>query len=101
MKFLYLCRSILKGTSLLSAIMEETLGLYETFKEATKKYSDKVALSYFKTDTRFRDLLERVDITALAFRKHGVKKGDIICLALPSMPESLMCFLHCLRCPSR
>ena len=73
--------------------MEETLGLYETFKEAAKKYSDKVALSYFKTDTRFRVLLERIDITALAFRKHGVKKGDIICLALPSMPESLMCFL--------
>ena len=93
MKFLYLCRLILKGTSLLSAIMEETLGLYETFREAAKKYSDKVALSYFKTDTRFRDLLERIDITALAFRKHGVKKGDIICLALPSMPESLMCFL--------
>ena len=93
MKFLYLCRSILKRTSLISAIMEETLGLYETFKEAAKKYSDKVALSYFKTDTRFRVLLERVDITALAFRKHGVKKGDIICLALPSMPESLMCFL--------
>ena len=93
MKFLYLCRLILKRTSLISAIMEETLGLYETFKEAAKKYSDKVALSYFKTDTRFRDLLERVDITALAFRKHGVKKGDIICLALPSMPESLMCFL--------
>ena len=83
----------MKGTSLLSAIMEETLGLYETFREAAKKYSDKVALSYFKTDTRFRDLLERIDITALAFRKHGVKKGDIICLALPSMPESLMCFL--------
>ena len=93
MKFLYLCRLILKGTSLLSAIMEETLGLYETFREAAKKYSDKVALSYFKTDTRFKDLLERVDITALAFRKHGVKKDDIICLALPSMPESLMCFL--------
>lgn len=93
MKFLYLCGSILKGTLLISANMEETLGLYETFREAAKKYSDKVALSYFKTDTRFGDLLERIDITALAFRKHGVKRGDIICLALPSMPESLMCFL--------
>lgn len=90
---MYLCGSILKGTSLISANMEETLGLYETFREAAKQYSDKVALSYFKTDTRFGDLLERIDITALAFRKHGVKQGDIICLALPSMPESLMCFL--------
>ena len=77
----------------MSANMKENLGLYETFREAAKKYSDKVALCYFKTETTFKQLLERVDIAALAFRKHGVKRGDIICLALPSMPESLMCFL--------
>ena len=80
-------------TSLMSANMKETLGLYETFREAAIKYSDKAALSYFKMETTFTQLLERVDIAALAFRKHGVKRGDIICLALPSMPESLMCFL--------
>ena len=73
--------------------MKESLGLYETFKEAAEKYSDKVALNYFKMETTFTQLLERVDTAALAFRKHGVKRGDIICLALPSMPESLMCFL--------
>ena len=77
----------------MSANMKENLGLYETFREAAKKYSDKVALCYFKTETTFKQLLERVDIAAMAFRKHGVKRGDIICLALPSMPESLMCFL--------
>ncbi len=77
----------------MSANMKENLGLYETFREAAKKYSDKVALCYFKNETTFAQLLERVDITALAFRKHGVQRGDIICLALPSMPESLMCFL--------
>ena len=80
-------------TSLMPANMKENLGLYETFREAAKKYSDKVALCYFKTETTFKQLLERVDIAALAFRKHGVKRGDIICLALPSMPESLMCLL--------
>ena len=80
-------------TLLMSANMKETLGLYETFREAAKKYSEKVALCYFKNETTFAQLLERIDITALAFRKHGVQRGDIICLALPSMPESLMCFL--------
>lgn len=80
-------------TSLMPANMKENLGLYKTFREAAKKYSDKVALCYFKTETTFAQLLERVDITAMAFRKHGVQRGDIICLALPSMPESLMCFL--------
>ena len=77
----------------MSANMKENLGLYETFKEAAEKFSDKPALCYFKTETTFRQLLERVDITALAFRKHGVKQGDIISIALPSMPESVMCFL--------
>ena len=77
----------------MTAKTKETLGLYETFREAVEKYSNKVALCYFKTETTFKQLLERVDITALAFRKHGVQRGDIICLALPSMPESLMCFL--------
>ena len=80
-------------TSFMSANMKETLGLYETFREAAEKYSNKAALDYFKTETTFAQLLERVDVTALAFRKHGVERGDIICLALPSMPESLMCFL--------
>ena len=90
---MYLCQPILIGTAIMTASTKETLGLYETFKEAVEKYSDKIALCYFKMETTFKQLQERVDITALAFRKHGVKRGDIICLALPSMPESLMCFL--------
>ena len=69
------------------------LGLYETFKASAEKFSDKTALCYFDVETTFQQLLERIDITALAFKKHGVGRGDIICLALPSMPESLMCFL--------
>ena len=69
------------------------LGLYETFKASAEKFSNKTAVCYFDVETTFQQLLERVDITALAFKKHGVGRGDIICLALPSMPESLMCFL--------
>ncbi len=69
------------------------LGLYETFKASAERYSDKTALSYFKVETSFQQLLERIDITAMAFRNHGVGRGDIISVALPSMPESLMCFL--------
>ena len=74
--------------------MKETAsGLYETYREAAERFSDKVALSYFRKETTFKQLLEQIDTTALAFRRHGVGRGDIICLALPSMPESLMCLL--------
>lgn len=68
-------------------------GLYEAFRASAEKYSEKAALSYFGMELTYQQLLERIDITALAFRRHGVERGDIISLALPSMPESLMCFL--------
>ena len=88
---MYLCHLIVEKNS---AKMKETAsGLYETYKEAAERFSDKVALSYFRKETTFKQLLEQIDTTALAFRQHGVGRGDIICLALPSMPESLMCFL--------
>ena len=75
----------------MSSDMKETLGLYETFRETAIKYSSKAALSYFKTETTFGQLLERVDTVALAFRKHGVGQGDIVSISLPTMPESLVC----------
>ena len=88
---MYLCHLIVEKNS---ANMKETAsGLYETYREAAERFSDKVALSYFRKETTFKQLLEQIDTTALAFRRHGVGRGDIICLALPSMPESLMCFL--------
>lgn len=80
-------------TSLIPVKMKATLGLYETFRETAEKYSEKPALSYFKIETTFKQLLEQIDTVALAFRNHGVKQGDIISLALPSLPESLTCFL--------
>ena len=68
-------------------------GLYKAFRTSAEHYSEKNAFSYFGMEFTYQQLLERIDITALAFRKHGVGRGDIICLSLPSMPESLMCFL--------
>lgn len=88
---MYLCHLIVEKNS--TKMKETTSGLYETYREAAERFSDKVALSYFRKETTFKQLLEQIDTTALAFRRHGVGRGDIICLALPSMPESLMCFL--------
>lgn len=74
--------------------MKDTaLGLYETFKVAAETHSDKVALCYFDVETTYSQLLDNVDATALAFRQQGIRQGDIVSLALPSLPESLMCFL--------
>ncbi len=67
-------------------------GLYEIFVQVANAYSKKTALSYFGMNLTFGQLKDRIDTTALAFKKHGVGRGDIISVSLPTMPESLMCF---------
>ena len=68
------------------------LGLYEVLQQVAERQPDKIALSYFGVDLTYKELLDQIDKTALAFKKHGVKSGDIICLSLPSLPEALMTF---------
>ena len=52
------------------------------------------------TDTRhitFQELLEKVSQIANAFKSSGVKKGDVVTLYMPMIPECLMTMLACAR----
>ena len=66
--------------------------LYEILKETAAKQLERTAITYFGINLNYHELLKRIDETAEAFRKHGIKKGDIISIALPTLPESVMCF---------
>lgn len=73
--------------------MTEThLSLYDLLKQVAERQPDHIAISYFGVEVTYKELLEHIDRTALAFRMHGVGRGDIICISLPSLPESLMSF---------
>ncbi|MBO6026181.1 MAG: acyl--CoA ligase [Bacteroidales bacterium] len=69
-----------------------THSLYQILKETATKQPDRVAITYFGINISYKDLMNRIDKTADAFKKHGVVKGDCIAVALPTMPESVMCF---------
>lgn len=66
--------------------------LYEILKEISTRQPDHTAITYYGINWSYRELLENIDKTAEAFRKHGVQKGDIIAISLPTLPESVMCF---------
>lgn len=69
-----------------------TYSLYEVFKETTSKLPDRTAITYFGIHLSYRTLLDRIDETADAFRRHGIGQGDTVAVSLPTMPESVMCF---------
>lgn len=68
------------------------LGLYDVLKQVAERQPDHIAISYFGVELTYKQLLEHIDRTALAFRMHGVGQGDVVCISLPSLPESLMSF---------
>ena len=66
--------------------------LYELFKETSNHFPERIAISYISIKLKYKELLDCIDKTVEAFRKHGVKEGDIISISLPSLPESVICF---------
>ena len=69
-----------------------TYSLYNILKDIAAKQPDRTAITYFGINMTYNALLDRIDETADAFRKHGVGQGDIVSVSLPTMPESIMCF---------
>lgn len=65
--------------------------IYEYMYENNKNHLTDIALLYFNRKISFGELFENIDKTARAFSALGVKRGDIVTVAMPSMPEALYC----------
>lgn len=50
------------------------------------------ALSFFGISISYKKLYEYIDMTAKAFFQNGIRKGDVVMLMLPTLPESIYCF---------
>lgn len=57
-----------------------------------KKHLGRIALNYFGNKITYEDFFNKVDQTARAFLNIGIKKGDIVTVSLPMLPESIYIF---------
>ena len=55
-------------------------------------YTGREAFSFFGTSFTYGRFYDEIDKAAKAFVASGVKKGDIVMLMLPTLPETLYCF---------
>lgn len=60
--------------------------------ENNKNHLGRVALNYFGNKITYEDFFKKVDEVAKAFLSMGVKKGDIVTVSLPMVPESIYIF---------
>ncbi len=63
--------------------------IYEYMYENNRDYPRDIALNYFGRKISYAELFANIDKTAKAFQAIGVKEGEIVTVALPSIPEAL------------
>lgn len=69
--------------------MNQNQTLYQTIKETEKKHPNNNALLFMGKYIDYRTLLSNVDQLANGFLNLGIKKGDVVTLALPNVFESI------------
>ena len=65
---------------------------YDYLYKCNQEHLDKYAIDYFGNKFTFKELFNKIEIVAKAFLTIGVKKGDIVTVSLPNMPEAVCIF---------
>ena len=68
------------------------LGTYDYFAQKVEAYREKTAISYYGRSISYGELLSDVDLTAAALSAMGIGRGDVVIVALPSIPEAVSLF---------
>ncbi|MBQ8046857.1 MAG: acyl--CoA ligase [Prevotella sp.] len=63
--------------------------IYECLKASNEAYPDDVALLYYYKKITFGELFDRIDECARALIAAGVRRNDIVTIAMPSTPEAV------------
>lgn len=68
-----------------------TISIYNYLWDKNKDQLNDIALIYFGRKISYKRMFDYIDSTAQAFSKIGVKKGDIVAVALLNLPEYVYC----------
>lgn len=66
------------------------ISMYEQVKRSAAKYPNYTAYEYFRKKTNYKTFLSQIEKAAAAFKVMGIKKGDIVTLCMPNVPEVLI-----------
>ena len=69
--------------------------IYEFMVDSVGTDKSYFAINYFENRLTYDDLLRNIDVCAKALREYGVKKGDVITICMPNMPEAIYIFYAC------
>jgi len=68
------------------------ISLYKQILNTKNKYPDNTAYKYLGKKVKYKDFIKKIDESALSFKELKIKKGDVVTICLPNLPEALIAF---------
>lgn len=68
------------------------MSIYEFLASNNEEHMDHVAINYFGAKMTYQELFQEIDYCAKAMRSQGIRKGDVVSICLPNVPESVIAF---------
>ena len=66
------------------------ISMYDQIVLTSKKYPKYTAIKYMDRNISYENFLNKIEICAKGFNGLGIKKGDIVTILLPNVPEALI-----------
>lgn len=72
--------------------MEANISLYHAIVETKNKYPNNNALLFMGKYVNYQEMIDKIDLVANGFYSLGLKKGDVVTMALPNVFEAVYAF---------
>lgn len=69
--------------------LKENMSISEAVLSAAKENGEKTAITYLNKTVSYKKLLTKVRILSLSLYSLGVKRGDIVLVSLPNVPQAI------------
>lgn len=66
------------------------ISIYDQIVLSKEKYPKNIAIEYMGKKINYTKFLKKIDICAKGFNNLGIKKGEIVTILLPNVPEALI-----------
>lgn len=66
------------------------ISMYEEIRLSASKYPNYKAIEYLGTSITYSKFMDLIDKASISFVTLGIKKGDIVTICLPNVPEALV-----------
>lgn len=66
------------------------ISMFDQVRISASKYPDRKAIEYFGSSITYKKLLKLINRASISLKELGIKKGDIVSICLPNVPEALI-----------